>query len=130
MSNIAIVTDSTAYLTEEEVKRDAVTVVPLTVNFEDGAMEDGLIDARAFFERVDASTKIPFTSQPSAGQFLEVYEKLLAQGKEIISIHISSKLSGTLESAGKPRGCWMRITFPFRYEDRFSVIMQIEAASE
>ena len=97
MSNIAIVTDSTAYLTEEEVKRDAVTVVPLTVNFEDGAMEDGLIDARAFFERVDASTKIPFTSQPSAGQFLEVYEKLLAQGKEIISIHISSKLSGTLE---------------------------------
>ena len=43
MSNIAIVTDSTAYLTEEEVKRDAVTVVPLTVNFEDGAMEDGLI---------------------------------------------------------------------------------------
>lgn len=100
MSKIAIVTDSTAYLTEEEIKEYGITVVPLTVNFEDGFIYDSTDEPRAFFERVDKATKIPFTSQPAVGQFVEAYEKLLKDGKEIISIHISSKLSGTVESAG------------------------------
>lgn len=130
MSNIAIVTDSTAYLTEEEVKRYGISVVPLTVNFEDGAIEDGMIDARAFFARVDASTKIPFTSQPAAGQFLEIYRKLLEQGKEIISIHISSKLSGTLESAGNAARMLdeERISLVDSWNTAFPLMMLIEAA--
>ncbi|MEW5784643.1 MAG: DegV family protein [Bacillota bacterium] len=100
MKNIVLVTDSTAYLTEDEVNRYGIHVVPLSVNFEDGSIVDSLGDAQAFFARVDASAKVPFTSQPSVGQFVEVYEKLMEQNKEVISIHISSKLSGTVESAG------------------------------
>jgi len=98
-ADIAVVTDSTAYISEEEVSSLGIKVVPLTVNFEDHSMEDGLLDSKEFFKKVDAATKIPFTSQPSVGQFKECYEDLLAQGKEIISIHISSKISGTTESA-------------------------------
>ncbi len=98
-SNIAIVTDSTAYLTQDEVDRYGILVVPLTVNFEERTMTDGNVDSVEFFKQVDASSKLPFTSQPSVGQFKECYEELLNQGKEIISIHISSKLSGTPQSA-------------------------------
>ncbi len=103
-SNIALVTDSTAYLTEEEKQEYGVEVVPLTINFEDGTMVDGIVDSREFFKRVDSCSKIPFTSQPSAGEFKECYEKLIAEGKEIISIHISGKLSGTVESARTAAG--------------------------
>jgi len=98
-SNIAIVTDSTAYLPENDLELYGIYVIPLTVNFEDGSMEDGLVDSKEFFKRIDASSKIPFTSQPSVGQFKECYEKLLAEGKEIISLHISAELSGTVQSA-------------------------------
>lgn len=99
MSKIALVTDSTAYLTAEEVARYGVTVIPLTVNFEDGFIYDEIVDTKEFFARIDRAGKLPFTSQPAGGQFTEVYRRLLDQGKEVISIHVSSKLSGTFESA-------------------------------
>jgi DegV family protein with EDD domain len=100
MPDIALVTDSTAYLTAEEVKQTHVTVVPLSVNFDEGYILDGLVDGHEFFARVDRSKRMPFTSQPAVGQFVDAYQPLLEQGKEIISIHISGKLSGTIESAG------------------------------
>ncbi|HOL16952.1 MAG TPA: DegV family protein, partial [Bacillota bacterium] len=100
MPDIALVTDSTAYLTAEEVEQNHITVIPLTVNFDDGYIDDGLVEAEDFFARVHRSQKMPFTSQPAVGQFAEAYQALLDQGKEIISIHISGKLSGTIESAG------------------------------
>jgi len=99
MSAIALVTDSTAYLTAEEVNQNSITVVPLTVNFDDGYIYDGLVEGEEFFARVERSKRMPFTSQPAVGQFVEVYQQLLDQGKEIISIHISGQLSGTIESA-------------------------------
>ncbi|NLC11563.1 MAG: DegV family protein [Firmicutes bacterium] len=99
MNRLAIVTDSTAYIPEDEVKQHGIAVVPLTVNFEDGYIIDGIMGSEQFFARVDKATKIPFTSQPAVGQFAEVYKKLLAEGKEIISIHISGRISGTVESA-------------------------------
>lgn len=100
MKKIAVVTDSTCYLTEEEIARHDVTVIPLTVNFEDGFIYDGIVDTGEFFARVDSSDKLPFTSQPAVGAFVEAYQRLIAEGKEIISIHVSSKLSGTYDSAG------------------------------
>ncbi|NLA26967.1 MAG: DegV family protein [Firmicutes bacterium] len=99
MHKIALVTDSTAYLSEEEINRYGITVVPLTVNFHDGFIYDGIVDTAEFFARVDRSDKLPFTSQPSAGAFVEVYKRLLEGEKEIVSIHLSSGLSGTYESA-------------------------------
>lgn len=99
MDKIALVTDSTAYLSEEEIAQHAITVIPLTVNFTDGYIYDGIVDAEEFFARVDRSKKLPFTSQPAAGQFVEAYRSLIEAGKKVISVHISSKLSGTFESA-------------------------------
>jgi len=98
-SNISIVTDSTAYLSEEEVMKFEITVIPLTINFEDHSLTDGLIDSKELFRKIDASPKLPSTSQPSVGHFKESYEKILQEGKEIISLHISEKLSGTVQSA-------------------------------
>ena len=99
MGEIAVVTDSTAYLLEEEISRYHVTVVPLTVNFSDGFIYDGLVDTSEFFARVDKEAELPFTSQPAVGTFAEAYEKLIAAGKQIISVHLSARLSGTCESA-------------------------------
>ena len=99
MPEIALVTDSTAYLSEEEINRYGITVVPLTVNFHDGFIYDGIVDTGEFFTRVDRSDKLPFTSQPAVGAFVEVFERLIGAGKEVISILLSSGLSGTFESA-------------------------------
>ncbi len=99
MPKIALVTDSTAYLTAEEAARYDITVVPLTVNFSDGFIYDGIVDTVEFFARVDKSDQLPFTSQPAVGAFAEAYKTLIAKDKEVISIHVSSRLSGTFDSA-------------------------------
>ncbi len=100
MADLAIVTDSTAYLSDEQVAEYRLTVIPTTINFADGfSMEDGLMDLRAFFDRVERSEGHPVTSQPPLGKFIKIYEELIAAGKEIVSIHLSSKMSGTCETA-------------------------------
>src|SRR6476620_5828542 len=60
-------------------------------------------DLQAFYERLRASDQTVTTSQPSVGDFVAVYEPLLAEGKEIVSIHLSSGISGTYESAMQAR---------------------------
>ncbi len=99
--SIRIVTDSTADLPPEVASKYQIEVVPLTVLFGDEELRDGVdITAERFFRRMQREAELPTTSQPSAGTFREVYERLAGEGAtEIISIHISSKLSGTLEAA-------------------------------
>lgn len=99
MAELAIVTDSTAYLSAEQVAAHRLHVIPLTVNFEDSSIEDGAVDLRSFFDRVERSGRLPVTSQPPPGKFVELYKRLIGEGKEIISIHLSSKMSGTYETA-------------------------------
>lgn len=100
MPNIAIVTDSTAYLTPEEVETYNITVIPLSINFRDESFEeDGGMDLNRFFEKVRQSKELPSSSQPAPGKFIEVYEKLAEDYDEIMSIHLSSKLSGTYQTA-------------------------------
>jgi DegV family protein with EDD domain len=99
MAQIALVTDSTAFLEQEILDQYDIKVVPLYVNFEDEIIVDGSISNATFFEKLRKSSQLPFTSQPSPGDFVKVYERLLQEGKEIISIHISSGISGTVESA-------------------------------
>ena len=65
--------------------------------------ESDISDYAAFYERLRASESGATTSQPSIGDFLEVYEPLLAAGREIVSIHISAGISGTFEAAGQAR---------------------------
>ena len=102
MSNqtVAIVTDSTADLPPELAAVRAITVVPLTLNFDGKSLLDG-VDIRPdeFYRRLHSVTTHPTTSQPSPGQFAGVYSSLLAEHDSVVSIHISQKLSGTFESA-------------------------------
>src|SRR3954454_23721540 len=101
MSEVAVVTDSTAYLPPELVERHGLEVVPLYVVFggDRPVRETEITDYPAFFEKLRGATSLPTTSQPSVGDFTGVYEPLLAAGKEIVSIHISGGLSGTPEAA-------------------------------
>ena len=101
---VRIVTDSTADLPPELCKEMDITVVPLTVRFGEESFLDGVdIDADQFFERLTTDSQLPSTSQPSPGAFLEVYKGLVEAGHQIVSIHISDKISGTLNSARQAR---------------------------
>lgn len=101
MNRIAIVTDSTADLPKEIAKKNAITVVPLKVNFQDKNYTEGVdITNQEFYEKLEESNTLPTTSQPSPSDFSKAYEDLLQQNYDsIISIHISDKLSGTRQSA-------------------------------
>lgn len=98
---IRIVTDSTADLPPELVAQYDIAVVPLIVLFGDEALQDGVdISAERFFKRLVRESKLPTTSQPSPAAFRTVYERLRDEGAtEILSIHLSGKLSKTTESA-------------------------------
>jgi DegV family protein with EDD domain len=97
---IKIVTDSTAYLPEEYVQAHDVRVVSLYVHFGAEAFREGVELSNAdFYERLKAAPELPTTSQPSAGEFHEVFQALLEEGHEVICLTISSELSGTYNSA-------------------------------
>jgi DegV family protein with EDD domain len=96
----AIVADTTSYLPPELLKRHDVHLINLYVGLEGEQEPEGQIsDLSAFYERLRASGESVTTSQPSVGDFLAVYEPLLAEGREIVSIHLASGISGTYESA-------------------------------
>jgi DegV family protein with EDD domain len=97
---IKIVTDSGSGITPEVARQFGVTVVPLYVHFGTQTFREGVdLEFDEFLSRLKSAPQLPTTSQPSAGDFLEVYKPLIADGSEVISIHLSSKLSGTVASA-------------------------------
>ena len=97
---IVVVTDSTSDLSPELAEKHGVTVVPLNVHIEDDTFLDGVtISADEMYRRLPDQKVIPTTSAPSVGTFLEKYEELAKTHDEIISIHLSSKLSLTHNSA-------------------------------
>lgn len=100
MNKIAIVTDSTAYLPTDTIHKFGITVVPLMVNFGQESHKEGVeITADQFFARLASEKSLPTTSQPSVGEMVQAYERLLQTHDSIIGIFISSKLSGTAHSA-------------------------------
>ncbi|HYF26204.1 MAG TPA: DegV family protein [Baekduia sp.] len=97
---VAVVTDTTQYLPQELLAEAGVRTVSLYVNDGDRhEREADMPDFTAFYERLRSADRLPTTSQPSIGDFLEVYEPLLAAGQDVVSIHISGGISGTVESA-------------------------------
>jgi DegV family protein with EDD domain len=97
---VRIVTDSTADLTPEQQRAAGITVVPLNVHFGDEVFRDHVdLSSDEFFRRLKASPQLPRTSQPSVGAFEEAYRTLREGGDEIVSVHLSSKVSGTYNSA-------------------------------
>ncbi len=103
MKSVHIVTDSTADIPAELAERHEITVVPLKVIFSDEEFyRDGIdLTPEQFFVRL---AELPAsTSQPSPAEFLDVYRPLAEQGRDIISVHISAALSGTVHSAQAAR---------------------------
>lgn len=97
---VRIVTDSTADLTKEQQQAAGITVVPLNVHFGDQVFRDHVdLTSDEFFRRLKASAQLPRTSQPAVGVFEEAYRTLRQSGDEIVSVHLSSKVSGTYNSA-------------------------------
>jgi DegV family protein with EDD domain len=101
MGRVSVVTDSTSYLPPELIERHGIHVVPLYVVFggDRPVSELEITDYPAFFEELRTAEKHPTTSQPSVGDFTAAFEPLLADGGEVVSIHISGGLSGTPEAA-------------------------------
>jgi DegV family protein with EDD domain len=98
---LRIVTDSTCDLPREAIQALGITVVPLSIFFGEEELLDGVdIQADQFFRRLERDPNMPRTSQPSPGLFARAYQRLVDEGAtEILSIHLSAKLSGTMESA-------------------------------
>jgi DegV family protein with EDD domain len=97
---VALVTDTTPYLPRELIERWRILEVSLYVGW-DGELrrEDDYADLDAFYAKLHSSTLLPTTSQPSVGDFLACYRPLVESGRDVLSIHIASGLSGTCESA-------------------------------
>jgi DegV family protein with EDD domain len=97
---VRVVTDSTADLSPQTVEELQITVVPQIVMFGGESLRDGVdMTTDEFFERLTKSPVAPSTSQAPAGAFLEVYEALSEETDAIASIHLGSRLSGTVASA-------------------------------
>lgn len=96
----AIVTDSTAYLSEEEQARYDINIIPLAVNIAGEVCDETDITATAFYDKVRNTKDFPKTTQPAIGRFVALFEQLKAQGyDEVISVHLSSGISGTYQGA-------------------------------
>ena len=98
--SIAVVTDSTSDLPVDLAEKHGISVIPLNVHIKDETFLDGVtISADEMYRQLPDSKVIPTTSAPSVGSFIELYEELAKTHDEIISIHLSSKLSMTHNSA-------------------------------
>ena len=100
MKKIHIVTDSTADLTEEELVKFGIHVVPLSIQIDGKSYIDGVdLQPAEFMDLMGASVELPKSSQPAVGVFKELYDELGKDGGEVISIHMTGGMSGTVGSA-------------------------------
>jgi DegV family protein with EDD domain len=104
MPEVAVVTDSTHYLPPEVVERHGLHEVSLYLNWDGKTRrESEITDYDAFYGELRSASELPSTSQPSVGDFLAVYEPLLDEGRDIVSVHISGGISGTVRAAEQAR---------------------------
>lgn len=100
MAQIALVTDSTTYMPPELVKKYDISVAPQVLIWGDQTYRDGIdIESREFFTRLKTAKVMPTTSQVSVVSFQEIFEEKVKQGFEVLALLVSSKLSGTMQSA-------------------------------
>ncbi|OEH92193.1 DegV family protein [Bacillus solimangrovi] len=96
----AVVTDSTAYIPEELCQQLNIHITPLNVIFGDESYQEGIdITTDQFYKKIKEVDALPKTSQPSTGYVVETYEKLAKDHDAVISIHLSSGISGTFQGA-------------------------------
>ncbi|MBW1605579.1 DegV family protein [Lactobacillus sp. Sy-1] len=93
---IAIVTDSTAYLSNDELAKYKIHILPISVIIDGQTYEEGVdIDTAEFYEKLQSAKNFPSTAQPAAGKIIELYDQLARDGYDtVISIHLASTISG------------------------------------
>ena len=99
MTKIKIVTDSSVTIEPEVAKELDITIVPLSVMVDGVVYSDADLEEGEFLRLMQSSRNLPKTSQPPVGVFADVFEHLAEDGAQIISIHMSHALSGTVEAA-------------------------------
>ena len=99
MTKIKIVTDSSVTIEPEVAKELDITIVPLSVMVDGVVYSDADLAEGEFLRLMQSSRNLPKTSQPPVGVFADVFEQLAEDGAQIISIHMSHALSGTVEAA-------------------------------
>ncbi|MGC9360431.1 MAG: DegV family protein [Anaerolineae bacterium] len=130
---IAVITDSTSDLSPEVAAQNDVLIVPLYVIWGEDQLRDGVdITKEAFYERLANDAASPSTSQPTPGDFVDAYKRVMAQGaEEIVVITISDQLSGTYDSANAAA---LHVDVPVHVMDSFSTSMglgmQVLAATQ
>lgn len=96
---VAVMTDSTAYIPAEERDKHNIHMVPLSVNFKDHSYEEEIdITAEHFYEKVRMTKELPTTSQPSIGYLTAKLKELAQDYDAVISVHLSSGISGTYQT--------------------------------
>jgi DegV family protein with EDD domain len=106
MGQVAVVTDSTHYMPREVAERHGFHTVSLYVRFGNPPRDEReaeLPDFDGFYDHLRSARELPTTSQPSVGDFLAVYEPLVERGDDIVSVHLSGGISGTIRSAEQAR---------------------------
>jgi DegV family protein with EDD domain len=99
LRHFAVVTDSTADMTRAIADANDIHVVPLNVTIGDETFEDGVLTQAELFERMRSAPVLPTTSQPSVGALAEAYGRALGAAGSVIALHVSSRLSGTVDAA-------------------------------
>ncbi|AQX54221.1 DegV family protein [Priestia flexa] len=100
MTKIKVVTDSTIDLTVEQAAQYGIEIVPLSINIDNETYLDRVeITPSDFIEKMKRSDVLPKSSQPAVGAFVEVYERLVNEGYDVLSIHMTGGMSGTVRSA-------------------------------
>lgn len=104
-TSVAVVTDSTQYLPREIADEQGIRQVSLYVGWQGQPERELEMDGfDGFYRRLGSDPELPTTSQPSIGDFLAVWEPLLEQGRDIVSIHLAGGISGTCEAARQAHG--------------------------
>jgi len=126
MATVAVASDTTHYLPRELVEANGIVDVPLYVNW-DGRTdkESSLSDFDAYYDHLRMAPDLPTTSQPSVGDFVAAYERLLADGRDVVSIHLSGSISGTCESARQAK---VQLEEEDRGGERISVVDSMTCA--
>ena len=97
---VHILTDSTADLPKKVADAYHISVMPLNLHFGEEILKDGEdIWAEEFYHRLSFEASLPTTSQPSPGEFVDLYRRVAKKGDTVLSIHLSEKLSGTINSS-------------------------------
>ncbi|MBP0727343.1 DegV family protein [Bacillus sp. RG28] len=100
MSKIKIVTDSTVDFSNDQINELGITVIPLSIQIDGNTYLDGVeLSSKEFLSKMKQSEELPKTSQPAVGTFVDLYEELTKDGSQVISIHMTSGMSGTYSTA-------------------------------